>query len=90
MPSTVLTATIKLKAPISGHWNNGAKDTFNLMLGDVYKDEKGEFQRVDCYEGNTYFHVAKGKSDKLTFSYAIRRMFDRKNIASITYGYETI
>lgn len=54
-----------------GYWDGGKKDTFDWAIdSQVMKDSKGEFVRIGSFEANIWFHVAKGKTDKMTLSYA--------------------
>jgi hypothetical protein len=65
----------KAVKPIHGYWDGGAKQVFNWSIdGRPHKDKNGEFVRVGSWEANQYFHVAKGKTDKQTLSYAKRHI----------------
>jgi hypothetical protein len=61
----------KLAKPVHGYWDGGAKQVFEWEIeGRPYKDKKGTFVKVGSYEANHFFHVAKGKTEKQTLSYA--------------------
>jgi len=59
---------------INGYWDGGSKNQFTWTLGKIQTDEKGTFQRIHGWEANYWFHVAKGKTDKLTLSNALRHL----------------
>jgi hypothetical protein len=61
----------KLAKPVSGYWDGGAKQVFEWEIeGRPKKDKKGTFVKVGSFEANHFFHVAKGKTEKQTLSYA--------------------
>jgi hypothetical protein len=87
----MLTLQIKTDKPFGGYWDGGPKDTFDLTLGRIQEDAKGKFQKIDCYDANYWFHVSKGKTDKITLINGlnhIRHMFKRENIG-FTYSFIT-
>ena len=44
------------------------------ILGVPRKDKRGKFVRIGCWKANHWFCIAVGKTDKLTLSYAKRRL----------------
>lgn len=67
-----------LKQAIGGYWNDGKKQVFDWELGGVFEDAKGKYVKIHGFGANYWFHVAQGKTDKQTLSYAknhLRRVF---------------
>ena len=62
--------------PINGYWDGGEKDTFEWSISHnrVGKDSKGQYVRVGSWTANHWFHVALGKTDKLTLANVKRRL----------------
>ena len=61
--------------PISGYWEGGAKSVFYWRIeGRPSTDSRGVYVRIGSWSANHWFHVAKGKTDKLTLSYAKHRL----------------
>lgn len=73
--------------PINGFWDGGSKQEFTWSLGRIGKDSKGEFQKINGWEANYWFHVSKGKTDKQTLSYALKHLKNnaKKNNQIISY-----
>jgi hypothetical protein len=71
-----------LEKPVHGYWDYGPKKYFewDIEHHKTGKDAKGVFVRVGSWEANHWFHVAKGKTDKLTLSYA------KQHLRAITNG----
>ena len=64
-----------LEKPVHGYWDGGAKQVFDWEIkGHQGTDSKGEYIRIGSYSANHWFHVAKGKTDKLTLSYAMAHL----------------
>jgi len=61
--------------PIHGYWDGGKKQVFYWEIdGAPQHDNRGKFVRVGSYEANHWFHVALGKTEKQTLSYAKKRL----------------
>lgn len=63
--------------PVTGFWDGGKKSQFDWTVdpfNGVQKDKKGEFVKIGSFEGNHWFCVAKGKTEKLTLSYAKKHL----------------
>ena len=66
---------ITMKEPVSGFWDGGSKKIFEYEIqGEPKKDSQGEFVKIGSWEANYWFHVAKGKTDKYTLSYAKKHL----------------
>jgi len=64
-----------LPQPIKGNWDGGAKQVFEWKIdGGSHSDSKGEFVRIGSWGANHWFHVALGKTDKLTLANAKRHL----------------
>ena len=65
-----------LEKVVNGFWDGGPKQRFEWEIDPIGygKDEKGEFVRIGSWEANHWFHVAKGKSEKQTLSYAKKHL----------------
>lgn len=64
-----------LDKPIGGYWDGGAKSDFIWSIeGSPATDSKGQFVCIGSWEANHWFHVALGKTDKLTLTNARRRL----------------
>ncbi len=72
MPKMILRQT--LPEPINGYWNGGKKQVFDWEIGKIQQDSKGYFARIGSFSANRWFHVAQGKSDKQTLSYAKKHL----------------
>ena len=66
-----------LQRPVHGYWDGGAKQVFDWEVEGGYvedgyfgKDAEGTFERIGLWSANHWFHVAHGKTEKLTLSYA--------------------
>lgn len=82
---------VTLKNKINGYWDGGEKKQFEIELDreldgtlHIKNDKKGNFIKVHCYGANHWWHVAVGKTERQTLSYAVRH-FDKKLIESIHY-----
>ena len=63
------------KRPIQGYWDRGAKQVFNWSIqGSPSTDSKGQYVRIGSWQANHWFHVAVGKTIKLTLSNAKRHL----------------
>ena len=66
---------LKLSEPINGFWDGGAKSEFTWSIcGIPQKDNKGEFVKIGTWEGNSWFNVSVGKTEKMTLSNAKRHL----------------
>ncbi len=65
-----------LKEPINGYWDGGKKRVFDWSIRSYFpvKDNKGSFVRIGSFGANHWFHVALGKTVKLTLSYAKKHL----------------
>jgi len=64
-----------LSKPVHGYWDGGEKQVFDWEIDrQPQTDNKGQYVRVGSFEANHWFHVALGKTDKLTLSYAKRHL----------------
>jgi len=64
-----------LDKPVHGYWDGGAKDIFDWSIeGSPSTDSKGQFVRIGSFAANHWFHVALGKTVKLTLSYAMHHL----------------
>jgi len=64
-----------LDEPVQGYWDGGPKQSFEWSIyPGGGSDERGEYVRIGSWEGNHWFHVARGKTEKLTLSYAMRHL----------------
>jgi hypothetical protein len=81
---------LTLDKAIHGFWDGGAKSRFTWEIdGGVKSDKQGEFVKVGSWDANSWFCVAKGKTDRQTLSYAkahIKALMARRNITA-TYEY---
>ena len=56
---------------INGYWDGGPKQVFDWSTEHIEgRDFRGTYTRIGCWGANRWFNVAKGKSEKLTLSYA--------------------
>ena len=79
-----------LDKPINGNWDGGAKSIFYWGIeGSPNTDSKGQYVRVGSWQANHWFHVALGKTDKLTLANARRRLSAGMRKCGITgkFGY---
>ena len=64
-----------LPEPIHGYWDGGAKQVFNWTIDGVSgRDSQGEYVRVGCWSANHWFHIAKGKTNKVTLCNAMKHL----------------
>jgi len=76
-----------LAYPVNGFWYDGKKQVFDWKIeGEPQTDDKGKFVRVGSWEANFWFNVAMGRTEKLTLSYAKRRLQSGTQIPS-TFEY---
>ena len=75
----VMTLLQTLNKPVNGYWDGGAKQRFQWRIdGTPQKDKNGQYIRIGSWEANLWFHVAVGKTERLTLSYA------KKHLQAIT------
>ena len=72
-----------LEKPVNGYWDGEAKQAFDWQIEKYFggQDSKGRFVRIGCWGANHWFNVALGKTDKLTLSYAKRRLSSSCKVA---------
>ena len=64
-----------LNKPTNGYWDGGAKSVFIWGIkSSPSTDSKGQYVRIGSWEANHWFHVALGKTEKLTLANAKRRL----------------
>jgi hypothetical protein len=77
----------KLNKAINGYWDGGARDTFDWEIdGRPQTDNKGKFVRIGSWMANHWFHVAVGKTDRQTLSYAKKHLKASTRVSS-TFEY---
>ena len=77
-----------LDKPVHGYWDGGAKQIFYWGIeGSPNTDKEGQYVRVGSWEANHWFHVAWGKTIKLTLSYAKKHLQTTTRIPC-TFEYE--
>ena len=60
-----------LDKPVNGYWDGGPKQRFDWGIeGSPRTDSQGQYVRIGSFSANHWFHVAYGKTEKLTLSYA--------------------
>ena len=77
-----------LEKPTHGYWDGGAKQVFDWHIqGSPATDSRGRYVKIGSLSANYWFHVAYGKTDKLTLSYAKKhlRAVTRIPIAKFEY-----
>jgi len=80
-----------LDKPINGFWDGGSKSTFIWSIeGSPATDSKGQYVRIGSWEANHWFHIALGKTIKLTLANARRRLSAGMRKHSITGKFEYI
>jgi len=73
-----------LEKPVNGYWDGGKKQVFDWTIDSQPKtDSKGQYIRIGSFAANHWFHVALGKTDKLTLSFA------KRHLRAITRGTST-
>jgi len=81
---------VTLAEPVQGWWDGGKKERFIFTLGREFRDTKGVYQRIEGYDANYWFHVAKGKTDKATLANAWRHLrsnFTKNGFKVATHWY---
>lgn len=64
-----------LDKPTYGYWDGGAKQVFDWGIeGSPTTDSRGEYVKIGSFSANHWFHVALGRTVKLTLSYAMRHL----------------
>ena len=84
------TIRINLKKDINGFWDGGSRKSFDFTLRRTQTDKQGFFRRVDCWEGNHWFHIGAGKKKEQsnlqclgTVKSMVKRGYFIKDIKSI-------
>jgi hypothetical protein len=76
---------------INGYWDGGPKNVFDWSIdGPPCSDNKGSYVRIGSWSANNWFHVAVGKTDKLTLSNARRRLQVGVKRSGLTCTFEYI
>ena len=59
--------------PLYGYWDGGKRESVTWSITDQIAghDSRGTFSRIGSWSANHWFHVAKGKTDKLTLRNAM-------------------
>lgn len=65
---------VMLDKPTNGYWDGGAKQRFVFEVIRESSDNKGYILQWGAWSANFWFWSAKGKTPKLSASYAIRRI----------------
>lgn len=77
--------------PISGYFDHGPKKEFLWSIdGPEHVDSKGLFVKIGSWAANHWFHVALGKTEKLTLSYAKRRLGHAARFHGLKCSFEYI
>ena len=64
-----------LDQPVHGYWDGGAKQVFDWGIeGSPATDGDGQYVKIGSWTANHWFHVALGRTVKLTLSYAMRHL----------------
>lgn len=64
-----------LEKPVDGYWGSWEKQVFDWKIdGMPQTDSKGQFVKIGSWAANRWFHVALGKTIKLTLSNAKRHL----------------
>mgnify|MGYP001609669173 CR=1 FL=1 len=80
-----------LDKPTHGYWDGGAKSIFDWSIeGSPATGSKGQYVRVGSWRANHWFHVAIGKTVKLTLANARRRLLASMRRQGITGRFEYI
>ena len=80
----------KLEREIGGYWDGGSRSVFSWFIdGPAKSDKKGQFVRVGSMDANYWFHVALGKTEKMTLANARRKLMAmaRKSGLKATFTY---
>ena len=76
-----------LAYPVNGYWDGGKKQEFDWGIeGSPATDSKGQYVRIGSFSANHWFHVAVGKTVKLTLANAKRHLRAATRIPS-TFEY---
>lgn len=60
-----------LEHAVNGYWDGGAKQVFDWTInGTPRQYGKGQIVRIGSWSANFWFHIAVGKTEKITLSYA--------------------
>lgn len=70
---------LKLETPINSmSWDGGAKSQFSFEVWrEPKQDAHGYFVRIECYDANHWFHVARGKSEVQTWANVKRKYVNK-------------
>lgn len=64
-----------LPFPVQGYWDGGKKQVFEWGIeGSPATDSKGQYVRIGSFSANHWFHVALGKTDKITLCNAMKHL----------------
>jgi len=77
-----------LAHPVNGYWDGGKKQVFDWGIeGSPASDSKGQYVRIGSFSANHWFHVALGRTVKLTLANAKRHL---KAVTGIPSTFEYI
>ncbi len=76
--------------PINWYWDDESKRIFDWSIDSTGHDSKGEFVRIGSWSANHWFHVAKGKTDKLTLRNAMLRLRSVAKHHNLTCKFEYV
>ncbi len=64
-----------LPEAVDGYWDGGKKQVFEWTIDSVCGHEsKGDYVRIGSFGANHWFHVSKGKTDKITLCNAMKHL----------------
>jgi len=64
-----------LARPINGYWDGGPKQIFDWSIdGSPQSDNIGQFVKIGSWQANHWFHVAVGRTEKMTLANAKRHL----------------
>ena len=79
-----------LEKSVHGYWDGGAKQTFEWTVENHRgEDKQGRYVRIGSWTANHWFHVAEGKTEKLSLRNAMLhlRAAARKRGLASTFKY---
>jgi hypothetical protein len=78
--------TLTSPKPIKGYWDGGEKNTFCFEI-ESQLFPKEDLIKWGSWEANHWFYTKKGKTDKLSLSYAIKHL--KKSILKNNFEIKT-
>ena len=73
----------RLEHPVNGYWDGGAKQIFDWHIEGHNTDRKGRYAKIGSFSANFWFHVATGRTDKLTLRNAKFKLRSITKVPSI-------